>query len=79
MKLVYEGKIDVYLTQPKNVLLNIVCSTTSVSALGDFLYAFVALAIAGAEWWWYLAIFPVSIVGGIIFSAVIVCFQCLSF
>ena len=43
------------------------------------LYAFVALAIAGAEWWWYLAIFPVSIVGGIIFSAVIVCFQCLSF
>lgn len=77
--LVYEGKLDVYLTQPKNVLINLICSETSVSALGDIAYSFIALAIAGASWWWYLAIIPVSIVGGIIYTAVIICFQTLSF
>jgi len=78
-ELVYEGKLDVYLTQPKNVLINLICSETNIAALGDFIYCFVALAIAGAQWWWYLAAFPVIIVGGIIYTAIIVCFQTLSF
>lgn len=77
--LIYEGKIDVFLTQPKSVLLNLSCSETSVSALGDIIYCFVALAIAGAEWWWFLAIIPVCIISGIIYTAIIVCFQTLSF
>ncbi|MBE5736681.1 MAG: hypothetical protein E7356_04970 [Clostridiales bacterium] len=77
--LVYEGKLDVYLTQPKSVLINLICSESSISAIGDLLYTFIALAIAGAPWWWYLAIIPVSIVGGIIYVAVVTCFQTLSF
>lgn len=77
--MVYEGKLDVYLTQPKNVLINLICSETSVSAIGDMIYSFIALAIAGASWWWYLAIIPVCIVGGIIYAAIVVCFQTLSF
>ena len=77
--LIYEGKIDVFLTQPKSVLLNLSCSETSVSALGDIIYSFIALMIAGAEWWWYLAIIPVSIISGIIYVGVIACFQTLSF
>jgi len=77
--LVYEGRLDVYLTQPKNVLINLICSETSVSAWGDIIYTFIALALAGASWWWYLAIIPVSIVGGIIYTAVIICFQSISF
>lgn len=78
-ELVYEGKLDVYLTQPKNVLINLICSTTSVSALGDICYCFIALAIAGASWWWYLAIIPVSIIGALIYTAIVTCFQTLSF
>ena len=77
--LVYEGKIDVYLTQPKNVLINLSCSETSISSIGDVAYSFIALAIAGANWWWYLAIIPISIVGAIIYTSTIVCFQTLSF
>ena len=76
---VYEGKLDVFLTQPKNVLINLICSETSVSAIGDLIYCFVALTIAGAAWWWYLAIIPTIIVGGIIYVAIIICFQTLSF
>lgn len=78
-ELVYEGKLDVYLTQPKNVLINLICSETSVSAIGDFIYCFIAFAIAGAQWWWYLAIIPITLLGGIIYTAIIVCFQTLSF
>ncbi|MCI8555679.1 MAG: hypothetical protein HFI85_03810 [Clostridia bacterium] len=78
-ELVYEGKLDVYLTQPKNVLINLSCSSSSMSAIGDILYAFIALAIIGASWWWFLAIIPVCIVGGIIYVAIVVCFQSISF
>ncbi len=70
--MVYDGKLDVFLTQPKNVLLNVCCSKTDISALGDIAYAFVALAIAGAPWWWYLMIIPVSILSGLVYVSVYV-------
>lgn len=77
--LVYEGKLDVFLTQPKNVLINLICSQSSISAIGDILYVFVVLIIINATWWWYLAIIPVCIIGGLIYVAIVVCFQSLSF
>lgn len=78
-ELIYNGKLDVYLTQPKNLLINICSSSTSVSAIGDILYCFIALIIAGATWWWYLAMIPLIIIGGIIYAGTIVCFQTLAF
>ncbi len=77
--IVYEGKMDVFLTQPKNVLINICASSTNISAIGDMLYAYVVLIIVGAPWWWYLAIIPASIISGLIFVAVYVCYVSLSF
>ena len=77
--MIYDGKLDVFLTQPKNVLLNVCCSSTSIAAVGDIIYAFVALAIAGASWWWYLLIIPISIISGIIYVAVYVCYVSLAF
>lgn len=77
--LIYEGKLDVYLTQPKNVLLNVCSSSTSVSAIGDIIYCFIAFIIAGATWWWYLAVIPVLIIGALIYVGVVVCFQTLAF
>ena len=77
--MVYNGKLDVFLTQPKNVLINLASSRSSISAIGDLLYGFVALAIAGATWWWYLALIPVAFVGALIYVGVIVCYQSLSF
>ena len=77
--MVYEGKLDVYLTQPKNVLINVCASKGSISALGDLLYCFVVLGIIGAPWWWFLAIIPVLVVGAIIYVGCIVTLQSLSF
>lgn len=77
--MVYGGKLDVYLTQPKSVLINVCASSGSVSALGDLLYCFVVLFIIGAPWWWFLAIIPVLIVGALIYVGCIVTLQSISF
>lgn len=77
--MVYNGALDVFMTQPKNILISASCSKSSMSAIGDIIYTFIALAIAGAPLWWYIAIIPVCIVGGIIYTSIIICFQTLSF
>lgn len=77
--IVYEGKLDVYLTQPKSVLLNVCCSSTEVSAIGDMIYAFVVLAIIGAPWYWYLIMIPAMILAGLIYVSVYVVYVSLCF
>ncbi len=77
--IVYEGKLDVYLTQPKNALINVCCSSTNISAIGDIIYAFVVLIIIGAPWWWYFVMIPVMIISGIIYVSVYITFCSLCF
>ena len=78
-EIVYEGKLDVYLTQPKSVLLNVCCSSTNVGAIGDTIYAFIVLAIIGAPWYWYLIMVPAMICAGLIYVAVYVVYVSLCF
>ena len=77
--IVYDGKLDVYLTQPKSVLMNVCCSATDVAAIGDMLYAFIVLAIIGAPWYWYLIMIPVIILAGLIYLCVYVVYVSLCF
>ena len=77
--IIYEGKLDVYLTQPKNVLLNVCCSSTEVAALGDIIYPFIVLLIIGAPWQWFLIMIPAMILAGLIYVSVYVVFVSLCF
>ena len=77
--MIYEGKLDVFLTQPKNVLINVCCSSTEIAAFGDLFYPFIVLAIIGAPWWWYLLIIPVSVLSGLIYVSVYVCYVSCAF
>lgn len=43
---ILEGTLDVYLTQPKNVILNVMCSGMEFAAAGDLLYGIVIGLIA---------------------------------
>ncbi len=43
--LIINGKLDSFLVQPKNVLLGVITSGTSTSAIGDLLYGYVILCI----------------------------------
>ena len=76
---IYEGKLDVYLTQPKSVLLNIICSKIGIAGIGDVLYAFIVLFIIGAPWYWFLIMVPVLVVSSLLFTAVYVVFSSFSF
>lgn len=77
--IVYDGKLDVFLTQPKNILVNVCCSSTEVSGLGDMLYAFVVLAIIGAPWYWFLLMVPAMICAGLVYVSVYVVYVSLCF
>jgi len=77
--LVYEGKLDVFLTQPKNLLINVCCSSTDISAIGDILYAYIVLMIIGAPWYWYLILLPVIILVGLLYVAMYVTYCSLCF
>lgn len=77
--LVYDGRLDVYLTQPKNVLVNVCCSSTEVAALGDILYSFIILIIVGAPWWWYLVLPFAIIIAGLIYVSMYITYLSLCF
>ena len=77
--IVYEGKLDVYLTQPKSVLLNVACSNTEIGAMGDILYSFIVLPIIGAPWHWYLIMVPAIIMSGLIYVSSYVVYVSLCF
>ena len=77
--LIYEGKLDVYLTQPKSVLINLACSHSSLDGMGDIIYSFIILIIIGAPWYWYFLLVPIIIVGGILLASIYVVFSSISF
>lgn len=43
--LIMNGKLDSFLVQPKNVLLSVISSSTSTSAIGDFTYGYIIILI----------------------------------
>ena len=45
--IINEGKLDAYLVQPKNVLISVISSDVSVSAIGDLLYGYIIFLIYG--------------------------------
>ncbi|HPF87788.1 MAG TPA: ABC-2 family transporter protein [Candidatus Limiplasma sp.] len=53
-RLIVTGELDTFLLQPCNVLMNVCCARTSLSAYGDLLYGIVLLALTqggnGAAW-----------------------------
>jgi len=64
---IYNARLDVFMTQPKNLLLNVSCSSTSVSAIGDLICGIIILVITRATWWWYAVYIPIAITAGLIY------------
>ncbi len=73
------GKLDNYLTIPKNVLLSCITSSIEVSAIGDMIYAYIMLFIYGLNFRNFFLLTLFSITGGIILVSIAVIFASLSF
>ncbi|MCL2058544.1 MAG: ABC-2 family transporter protein [Oscillospiraceae bacterium] len=65
-QIIVTSELDAFLLQPCNVLLNVICAKTNLSAYGDFMYGIILMGIVyqgnGAAWLWY----AVSVVTGCI-------------
>jgi len=74
-----EGKLDAYLTQPKNVLCSVITSSLDPSALGDVLYGFIALIIFNFSIK-NLIIYPILIIFGcLIYTSMCIIYLSLTF
>ena len=56
-QIIVTGELDAFLLQPCNVLLNVICAKTNLSAYGDFMYGIILMGIvyrgSGAAWLWF--------------------------
>lgn len=77
--LIINGKLDAYLVQPKNVLLSVITSGTSTSAIGDLLYGFVIAAIFVNSISKILLFALFVVTGGIIMTAFVIILGSFSF
>jgi ABC-2 type transport system permease protein len=63
-RLIVTGELDTFLLQPCNLLLNVCCARTSLSAYGDLLYGVVLLALtqggSGLTWLFFALGVPVG-------------------
>jgi len=78
--LIVTGELDTFLLQPCNILLNILCARTSLSAYGDFVYGLVLMFLFHAAnpvaWLWFTT---GVIIGGLLFTGIALTAHTLSF
>lgn len=77
--LIISGKLDSFLVQPKSVLLSVITSATSTSAIGDFLYGLVILCAFCFSVQRLLLFLLFTVTGAVIITAFAVLMGSLSF
>lgn len=78
-ELIINGKLDSFLVQPKNVLLSIITSATSTSAIGDLIYGYVVLLVLHCTITEFLLFTLFTVTGSVIIAAFAVITGSLSF
>lgn len=73
------GKLDVYLIQPKNVLISCITSSVGVSAIGDLLYGYIMLFLYGITIKNLVLFTILCISGGLILASISIIFSSLTF
>lgn len=77
--LIISGKLDSFLVQPKNVLLGVITSATSTSAIGDLLYGLMLLCAFCFSFRRLLLFLLFTVTGAVITTAFAVLMGSLSF
>lgn len=77
--LIVNGSLDNYLVQPKNVLISVITSSITVSAIGDIIYGYIMLFIYGFNIKKFILFTIFGISGGLILTSLTIIFNSLSF
>lgn len=78
-QLIFSGKLDAFLVHPKNTLVYLSASSSSVSAIGDILFGFIVLIILKESIIIFLIFTILSICGGLILASYSIIWHSLSF
>lgn len=78
-EIINSGRLDVYLVQPKNVLLSSITASVKTSALGDFVFGLIMIFIYGATFENICLFLFFCITGGLILTSIAVILGSLSF
>ncbi|QHQ63510.1 hypothetical protein Ana3638_24290 [Anaerocolumna sedimenticola] len=78
-ELIIGGKLDSFLVQPKNVLLGVITSGTSTSAIGDMIYGYVILCIFRFSPLNFILFTVLTVTGGLILTSFAVVMGSISF
>ena len=73
------GKLDVFLVQPKNILISATTNDVSTSAIGDILFGWVALCIYGLSISHVILFSFFAITGTLVLTSIAIIFGSLSF
>lgn len=76
---IIQGKLDAYMVQPKNVLITISSSHSSMSAFGDLLYGLVVVLLASPSIKTFILFMLFTIMGSLCYAAFIVIIYSLIF
>lgn len=74
-----QGKLDAFLVQPKNVLLNVTTTNAEASALGDILFGYLMIFFYGINIKVFLLFTLFTLTGGFIVTSVAIILGSLSF
>ena len=74
-----QGKLDAYLTMPKNVLCQVISSSLEPSAVGDLIYGYLALFIFNFSIKNFLLYNILIIFGALIYVAIVTIYNSLTF
>lgn len=78
-QLIMDGKLDSFLVQPKNVLLSVISSATSTSAIGDLIYGYLIICIFKLSFINLLLFTVLSVTGAFIMTSFAVIAGSISF
>ena len=79
-QMIINGELDTYLLQPKDVLINIISSSTVISAWGDIFYGIILfIGVYGFNLVDFLLFILFCITGSILFSSVLIFANSLTF
>lgn len=79
-RMILNGELDTYLLQPKDPLVNLVCSKTVLSSWGDFLYGIILFFfINGFDIGAFLLFLLFCVTGALLYASVLISFHALSF
>ncbi len=68
-KYIEDGKLDAYLVQPKNTLIQVVSSYSSVSAIGDIIYGLVVVLLASFSIKTFILFILFTILGSMVYAS----------